>query len=329
MPYDQTQLQQLKLKTGDIVLFSDATILGNAIQKVTNSPWTHIGMVVVADDGCIQFFVTEDSYTGLGVQINPLDLALNDEVAFGSMQRKAFRRLKHEFSREQNQQVQQFIQENLGKPYQIDPLEFLPAIAHDPGTSKQVVSSLLAKLLPPSFTDELGDVINKLMLLATSIGLYKTCASAEKSMPNAMFCSELVSAALEAVGLMDKDLVINSFAPVDFAQSNPNDAQFNADSIYLPLETFPDPATPVDANSVLAADLQLFMHNLPQEMAKTAEILIDPVERAVNLALEESIASTVLAFEQTKAAAPSLAGSTAELPAGRPVAAPARCCSLL
>lgn len=65
-----------QLRTGDIVFCSGTYLFSRAIQWVTRSVWSHVG-VVYRDDNLLRIFVLE-SETAIGVRLVPLSKYLRD-----------------------------------------------------------------------------------------------------------------------------------------------------------------------------------------------------------------------------------------------------------
>ncbi len=73
MSYDQLRST---LKSGDLMFTSGEHIISKAIQKVTNSPWSHVGIVFKIES--IDRLLLLESVEDMGVRFAPLSKYLND-----------------------------------------------------------------------------------------------------------------------------------------------------------------------------------------------------------------------------------------------------------
>lgn len=73
LPYDDLRA---KLKSGDLLFTSGDYLVSKAIQKVTGSPWSHVGIVFRLD--AIDRILLLESVEDMGVRFAPLSKYLND-----------------------------------------------------------------------------------------------------------------------------------------------------------------------------------------------------------------------------------------------------------
>lgn len=73
LPYSDLRA---KLKSGDILFTSGDYLVSKAIQKVTDSPWSHVGIVFRLDS--IDRMLLLESVEDMGVRFAPLSKYLND-----------------------------------------------------------------------------------------------------------------------------------------------------------------------------------------------------------------------------------------------------------
>lgn len=73
LPYPQLRK---KLKSGDLLFASGDYLVSKAIQKVTDSPWSHVGIVFRLDS--IDRVLLLESVEDMGVRLAPLSKYLND-----------------------------------------------------------------------------------------------------------------------------------------------------------------------------------------------------------------------------------------------------------
>lgn len=172
------------MSTGDIILFSGKGLFSSLIKWRTNSPWSHVGMVIRLDEydfvGLWESTTLSDLTdldTGVprkGVQVVPLSLRIanyDGEIAFRKLNQYDY------LEEELNEIVMRLRQEFKGKQYETSENELLKAVYDGPfGKNKQDLSSL--------------------------------------------FCSELVAEAYRELGFLPSHVSSNEYTPADFAQDH-------------------------------------------------------------------------------------------------------------
>lgn len=171
MKYDDTRGD---LKTGDIVLFSGNGAISTIIKYASRSPWSHVGMVVLAGDMVLLWESTtlsnlRDAESGQCVQGVQL-VGLRERLA-GYDGAAGLRRLNGNLSGRELHDLAGLRSELAGRAYEENRLELLGAIAS--WDNEEDLSSL--------------------------------------------FCSELVAAAYQHMGLLTRALPSNEYTPRDFA----------------------------------------------------------------------------------------------------------------
>lgn len=172
------------LKTGDIVLFSGKGGISHGIKLVTNSKWSHVGMVLRLPDSKAAFLWESTTLSNLkdaidgkakrGVQL----VLLSDRLQKYDGE-AAIRRLQnYEVEINEYKNLMELREKLRNRPYEKDKLELIKAAYDGPlGHNEEDLSSL--------------------------------------------FCSELVAEAYQEVGLLQKPpsgLPSNEFTPKDFAE---------------------------------------------------------------------------------------------------------------
>ena len=168
------------LKTGDLVLYSGKGAFSQIIKLVTQSRWSHVGMVLQLKE--YDFLATWESTTESklkdlvsgkilkGVQLVPLSARIQEYG--GDI---VVRQLKNvELGREQIQDLMKLRKELRGRPYEEDKMELLKAAYDGPwGDNEEDLSSI--------------------------------------------FCSELVAEAYQRLGLLSQRKPSNEYTPADFS----------------------------------------------------------------------------------------------------------------
>ena len=207
--FNQENLKKLGLKTGDILLFSCNYLPGRVVHEVTDSKWTHIGMIIVNEsDGTVKLFESTITSLGAGVQINPLDKALENAYKTQDVRELAIRRLAKPLSPEQKTILDEFVKSNLGKLYERKFLEFFNAVCIGPN--------------PPN--EEVREIAKEIF--------------GGRASQDSFSCSELVAAAFQAMGLITTNCAANSFIPEDFSSSGSRTEFIN--DLFLPEEPLND-----------------------------------------------------------------------------------------
>ncbi|MBL8319741.1 MAG: hypothetical protein JNJ42_15105 [Burkholderiaceae bacterium] len=114
VPYEALREQ---LHTGDLVFCSGSYLFSRAIQRLTRSVWSHVG-IVYRDEALQRLFVLE-SETGIGVRLAPVSKYLKDYHG----RRRPYRgqivvaRVQPEVDRERVHRAISFGMDELTKPY--------------------------------------------------------------------------------------------------------------------------------------------------------------------------------------------------------------------
>ncbi len=169
------------LKTGDLVLFSGKGHISHGIKWITNSQWSHIGMVLrmeVRDQKMILLWESTtlsniqdvlDGKEKKGVQLVPLGQRLNTYDGGA-----ALRQLNLNITDQQFADLLKFRETVRNKPYERDKIELIKSAYDGPfGKNVEDLSSL--------------------------------------------FCSELVAEAYQNMKLLDERLPSNEYTPKDFS----------------------------------------------------------------------------------------------------------------
>jgi len=174
------QLLRHELKTGDIILTSGTTLFSRAIRWMTKSYWSHVGMIVRADQW--DFVLMWESTTGVrikdvestkfnhGVQLVPLSERL--KAYDGTF---AIRQLNRPLSESETQTLSRFRHEVSGRRFDYNMVELLRA-AWDSGIMSDNHEEL-----------------------------------------SSLFCSELIAETFQALGFLDEDRPSNEYVPSDFS----------------------------------------------------------------------------------------------------------------
>lgn len=168
------------MRTGDILLFAGTGFISRAIQRITDSEWSHVGMVLNVEEFdfvcCFESTTLSnipDLTTGAkvrGVSLVPLSQRLASYDG-----RVAWRRLEGQLGRDQVQEALRMRSKFTGTPYEGDQLELL-----------------------------------KSALDNTALGQNQPDLSS-------VFCSELVAETLKAMDVLGTNIFSNEYTPADFA----------------------------------------------------------------------------------------------------------------
>ena len=172
-----------ELKTGDIVLMGGTSIFSRAIRMLTDSRWSHVGMVMKIDEPDILLLWEsttnghdKDVQTGKikrGVQLVPLSKRVKDHT--GNL---GFRPLNRGITQAEMAKLNSFRHSVKDKGYDFDGLELLRA-ALDAGL----------------FWENREDL-------------------------SAYFCSELIAETYQAIGFLDDVKPSNEYTPDDFSSES-------------------------------------------------------------------------------------------------------------
>lgn len=169
-----------QLKMGDIVLTSGKTLFSQAIRWMTRSHWSHVGMVVRAEQW--DFVLLWESTTGArikdvestkishGVQLVPLSERL--KAYDGGF---AIRQLSRPLTENETETLSRFRHEVSGRTFDYNVIELLKA-AWDSGI----------------MSDNHEDL-------------------------SCLFCSELIAETFQALGFLDENRPSNEYVPSDFS----------------------------------------------------------------------------------------------------------------
>ncbi len=171
------------LKTGDIVLFSGKGLVSAGIKAVTNSEWSHVGMVLRVPEYnfvCIWESTTlnkiEDLTTNTlrrGVQL----IMLSDRLRSYAGKVAVRHLLGGELSADQQMMLLDLRQEVAGRAYEQDEWELIKSAYDGPfGKNSEDLSTL--------------------------------------------FCSELIAEAYQRLGLLNEVEPSNEYTPADFSEKN-------------------------------------------------------------------------------------------------------------
>lgn len=172
------------LRTGDIVLFSGKGLISRGIKRVTNSEWSHIGMVLdIPEYNMVLLWESttlskmKDIYTQQqtsGVQI----VSLSERIQTFDGNKISIRMLEGDRTQEQINEVLALRDELRGRPYERSKIQlFLSAL---------------------------------------------TFINFRQDRLNSVFCSELVAESYQRAGWMEDVHASNSYAPERFSQATKN-----------------------------------------------------------------------------------------------------------
>lgn len=193
-PVDTVKLQSISenLQTGDIVLMKGITVSGSIIRLFDQSEFSHIGMIFKAPFiSQVMVFEASTNKAGLvdietgkvtqGVELLPLEA----KIFSGWYGRVAIRHLigvSEEERQELNQKLMGFFEEVSGRPYEKNKLDL---------------------------------ILSSMKFLEEALPFLKN----RKEDLSSLFCSELVAAALQRMGIIDDIKVSHSFTPDDFSSN--------------------------------------------------------------------------------------------------------------
>jgi hypothetical protein len=173
-----------RLKTGDVVLFSGKGGISHGIKLVTNSKWSHVGMVLRLPDSKAVFLWESttlsdlrdaiDKKTKKGVQL----VLLSDRLRTYDGEVKVRHLRNYQVGKREYMKLMELREQVRNRPYEKDKLELIKAAYDGPlGHNEEDLSSL--------------------------------------------FCSELVAEAYQRMGLLKeppKGLPSNEYTPKDFSE---------------------------------------------------------------------------------------------------------------
>ena len=200
VPYTQHSLLKLNVKPGDMVLFAGDNRTSQLIKFVTNSKWSHVGIVVGLKNALFLFEASGPrtsstlSMTGR-TQIRKLDMTLNTYKG-----KVAIRHINEPLTEPQLLTLNQSVLKYLGVSYEKNLGELLKSALDVPKSWLRIpiIGGLLRKL------------------------------TENRSNPTSFFCSELVSTIYRNLGIRSQDSnpPSNEFTPEDLSST----------SIYFPFE---------------------------------------------------------------------------------------------
>ena len=170
-----------KLKTGDLVLFSGKSPIGQFIKLFSNSKWSHIGMVLKVDE--VDMLLLWESTT-----INNTPDAFTRKITSGVQTTVLSERLDN-FDGEV---AVRFLQGDLSPE------------------SKLALKKLRDHLRGRPYEQSKVELVNSLMDM---IGIEEN-----KEDFSSVFCSELIAEGLQVMGVMSTDAPANEFTPRDFGE---------------------------------------------------------------------------------------------------------------
>lgn len=194
MVFDQKLLHKLKMKSGDIVLFSGEDWVSILIRVVTNSKWSHVG-IIVDHEKELYLFEAQGPFNSLNpkralagkVKINPLDKALN--VYKGTI---AVRHLHKPLTKPQKQSLNDIVLDYLGVSYE------------------EHITELLKSAI------DLPKWWQKIPLIGTLL----TTLTKNKENNTSLFCSELAALTYRNLGFNIGKLAVNEFTPEDLSSTS-------------------------------------------------------------------------------------------------------------
>ncbi len=176
-----------QLNTGDIVLFScKDNFLSIAIQLITNSKWSHVGMVLKDHKKDVIYLWESTTLSNIkdiidnelkkGVQL----VLLSERIKYyhGVIAIRQLQGVRLDDGSEEVQELIKLRQEIKNRPYEKHKLELLIAVI-----------------------DTVGE-------------FFKNCKDL-----SSIFCSELVAEAYQRMGLLDGELPSNEYVPKDFSEA--------------------------------------------------------------------------------------------------------------
>ena len=155
------------LDTGDIVLFSGTGPVSTGIKVGTQSPWSHVGMVVRVDDPTLVLVYQSttlskvkdyiDNMPKQGVQINVLSQCVASYSG-----RIALRRLEVVRSPAMREVLNDFREDMKGRPYETSKLELLRSAYDGPfGSNCEDLSSLFCSELVAEAYQRMGLLLSE------------------------------------------------------------------------------------------------------------------------------------------------------------------------
>ena len=177
------------LFTGDIMLFSGESLFSHSIRKVTNSRWSHCGMVVRDHKRHHKAQIWDVSKKHFGGEVGLYDLrtrlsAYKGAIAYRSLLRDG---VMGGLGIAELTTFNKIYQSLVGRPYETKKLELLKA-AFDP-----TIFNLELAVNDPDLTS--------------------------------IFCGELVAETYKQLGLLPDTLPSNEYVPADFSQSRLRDLE--------------------------------------------------------------------------------------------------------
>lgn len=181
---DRYRSARSRLETGDIVLFSSRKPLGNVIQLVTRSKWTHVGMIIRSD---VAILLWESR--GLSSLLGLAPGGDKRGVALVSL----------------SDRLRDFVGEVWVRPLEVERtpemLKKLAELRED--VSGRDYEAHITELMKAYYDGPLGNNTEEL---------------------STIFCSELVAEAYQCMGLLaepPQGMPSNEYTPIDFARGLP------------------------------------------------------------------------------------------------------------
>jgi hypothetical protein len=170
-----------EFQTGDLILFSGKPLISGIIKYLTNSEYSHVGIILVCEEHDQSFILESMSE----VRITPL---YNTIRAYSG--RVMVRRLKNPLSDAEKHALFEYAERYRGRPFDYNVIELSNAILLNKTTNK----------IPASWLDFL-----KIKLLKNADNF------------DAFFCSELIAGALDYIGFDMCGMLAGAFTPSEFS----------------------------------------------------------------------------------------------------------------
>jgi len=187
-----TSFEEIKsdLKTGDIVLMHGLQSSSRVIQIVEGSPWSHVALIVLAEDlgidnGNDNVLLWESDSE------SPVEDVIIKKAKSGPMLVSLSERLKYNFTHKEHSRL---------------------AIRHLHVDRKQEMFDNLKSIIPEVHDAIFPDVYHEMLNPA------KGRIFNEKTSLDTIFCSELVALTYIRMGLLTSLHPVNSYFPLDFSE---------------------------------------------------------------------------------------------------------------
>lgn len=178
------------LQTGDIVLLHGVHLSSKAIEMLEDSPWSHVGMIVLAEDIGLDCGDDNILFWESDTPTPPKDVIYNKSKS-GPMLVKFSERLKYNFTHHEHTRCAiRHLNTQRDKKF------------------KEAFKNLIPKIHDATFPDSIHEFLNP------TIGRVVH----KKTSLDTMFCSELAAFTYMELGLITSRNPVNSYLPLDFSE---------------------------------------------------------------------------------------------------------------